>query len=489
MDFDEALRELGVDADPGDETVRRAYLRKLKTRKPESDPEGFARLREAYEAVLAIREGRAAPRTRAEPLASPVRTAESSGASETDAEPQDVLERFRAEFRGLPADAPPDAPVEVARRAVDALPDEEEPWHWLTSALLAGKRLPEAVAAYRAAYRKGHLVFLAELVQDFAQELVDEDIHVLGRVAPVHYLWELVEQLLQGGAPAHAARCLLDALGRTGERLAGAPPPTIWFAQTVLRLHAQSRSDLAVEVTRHYAAWLRVKVIAEGIGHPETASLWRRAEQLNALPRDFSPDLRILLANAALGDDLDSVRAAYRQLLAQAPEKTRGAADVVSRQAPDLSSLLGLPTRPVHEPDSSGSGEIALGTVKGWLQLVFSVLATVLLSYLLLFRASSSSTRERTVVTEARIAAEEFCLHLPGEQQSFRCFQLHRMVDQAIAKQCPRVHPEWATVKVQLAAWAAARNPGGDSKVAAELERMKSYQEDFERSLGRLCPP
>jgi hypothetical protein len=49
--LDEALYELGVQRGAGAEAARRAYLRLLKVRKPEADPEGFRRLREAYEIV------------------------------------------------------------------------------------------------------------------------------------------------------------------------------------------------------------------------------------------------------------------------------------------------------------------------------------------------------------------------------------------------------------------------------------------------------
>src|SRR5262249_8129554 len=49
--LDEALAELGIDRSAGTEGARRAYLRLLKTRKPETDPEGFMRLREAYQLV------------------------------------------------------------------------------------------------------------------------------------------------------------------------------------------------------------------------------------------------------------------------------------------------------------------------------------------------------------------------------------------------------------------------------------------------------
>jgi hypothetical protein len=45
----EALAELQVDAAADAEQVRRAYLRQLKTKKPEVDPDGFRRLREAYD--------------------------------------------------------------------------------------------------------------------------------------------------------------------------------------------------------------------------------------------------------------------------------------------------------------------------------------------------------------------------------------------------------------------------------------------------------
>jgi hypothetical protein len=53
MNLAEALAELGVEPGATDDEARRAYLRFVKTRRPESDPEGFMRLREAYEVIKA----------------------------------------------------------------------------------------------------------------------------------------------------------------------------------------------------------------------------------------------------------------------------------------------------------------------------------------------------------------------------------------------------------------------------------------------------
>jgi hypothetical protein len=52
--YEEALDELGLSEPFDPDTARRAYLKLLKTRKPETDPEGFRRLRDAYELVRGL---------------------------------------------------------------------------------------------------------------------------------------------------------------------------------------------------------------------------------------------------------------------------------------------------------------------------------------------------------------------------------------------------------------------------------------------------
>lgn len=49
MDVEQALSALGVSAVPDAQSLRRAYLRKVRAHSPERDPEGFGRVRDAYD--------------------------------------------------------------------------------------------------------------------------------------------------------------------------------------------------------------------------------------------------------------------------------------------------------------------------------------------------------------------------------------------------------------------------------------------------------
>ncbi|MCA9528446.1 MAG: J domain-containing protein, partial [Myxococcales bacterium] len=51
MTFDEAMAILGVGVEAGEDGARRAYLRLVRVHKPDRDPEGFRRVREAWERV------------------------------------------------------------------------------------------------------------------------------------------------------------------------------------------------------------------------------------------------------------------------------------------------------------------------------------------------------------------------------------------------------------------------------------------------------
>lgn len=91
MTYDEALREIGVAPGSSQEEIRRAYLRLVKTRKPETDPEGFRLLREAFELLRHLPE--ASPEIRLHPRSAEKRPARQQAEPEEEvaAEPADVV--------------------------------------------------------------------------------------------------------------------------------------------------------------------------------------------------------------------------------------------------------------------------------------------------------------------------------------------------------------------------------------------------------------
>lgn len=107
-----ALRELGLDADADERAVKRAYATRLKTARPETDPEGFQALNEAYQAALEWLRQRPAP--------SEMPTVESFVAS--DATPRGYAS-VKLHFEGVPISMPP---FRSARSADNARADFDE---------------------------------------------------------------------------------------------------------------------------------------------------------------------------------------------------------------------------------------------------------------------------------------------------------------------------------------------------------------------------
>ncbi len=83
-----ALRTLGLDADADERAIKRAYAARLKTTRPDEDPEGFQALNEAYRAALqwAQTQRDEAP---AEPIRFAIRTS-APDAHDADADPIDA---------------------------------------------------------------------------------------------------------------------------------------------------------------------------------------------------------------------------------------------------------------------------------------------------------------------------------------------------------------------------------------------------------------
>ncbi|HEX4511695.1 MAG TPA: hypothetical protein VH328_16515, partial [Burkholderiaceae bacterium] len=128
MTVEEALRELGVDAAVGREEIRRAYLRLIKTCKPESDPDGIQRARQAYEVAraegdletLAVdseqRYATQAPATSEPPAGTGVRDAPVSATGRAPSR-EAVFAGFATAWHAVPRSADPGLRIEIAREA------------------------------------------------------------------------------------------------------------------------------------------------------------------------------------------------------------------------------------------------------------------------------------------------------------------------------------------------------------------------------------
>lgn len=94
MTLEDVWAELGVDGPADRDTVRRAYARRLKVTQPEVDPNGFQRLRLAYEAALDQIESR-----RQEPPASAdAPTAVAPGCPEADIDGSEAGDQIATDF-------------------------------------------------------------------------------------------------------------------------------------------------------------------------------------------------------------------------------------------------------------------------------------------------------------------------------------------------------------------------------------------------------
>jgi hypothetical protein len=134
-----AFAILGLSPDADARAIKRAYAARLKTTRPDEDPEGFQRLNEAYQAALAQRAARDAapgPRLSALPVDPPLVDPPLVDPPLVDPPPVDPATVARAPEAAAPEAAPPPAqdraPVD-APLPPPAFPPPLPPVRWRTS--------------------------------------------------------------------------------------------------------------------------------------------------------------------------------------------------------------------------------------------------------------------------------------------------------------------------------------------------------------------
>jgi hypothetical protein len=316
----DAWRELGLEPGADPETVRRAYLRLVKTRKPEQDPAGFQRLRDAYEIARAggIFETMVIARTRRDGVPGPSPSADGPSGPPPSTAPDapgdapgagDAFERFVRASALLPPSADQSERLKVAREAVVALPDDPRA-HWLLASALSRSDSEEALAeALRLAWRKGWPEFLEALLirvpdrtkRDEVEAAFASDRPALRlAAAAVAARWasrraaRVVEDLCRTATDA-----TLDAKRDHVRSL-----PIAEMLDVVLALQVAGAVDPAAEAQAALRACLHdsgreLALLQTPLGH-----VWMLAEEIDGLPREFPPLLREAFARGTRGGDL-----------------------------------------------------------------------------------------------------------------------------------------------------------------------------------------
>ena len=386
VELREAYEELSVEPGTAPKKARRAYLRLLKKHKPETDPEGFQRIRSAWERI------KDAPEWEVESLRRPpledVTAEELAGGTPGEPGPpgeagegapkpapswskpeRSWAEQVKLSHEGKlfdraapkpaspgPVEPPPDVEpgtlawflekgrfasdaerVDIAREAVAALPTDPEAWWMLHEALLVTNRITEAAAALRDAHRRGLEGFLEPLVRQHPEHVerleLDEARRAAreGRLSPL----AVANSFLVRGDAETAGAVFRDAFDDD------ARAPTVHVAlDFVLRLARAEHAGVARECHERVARWLRETGREVEIAGSAVGVTYALAQELAALPLGFPPPVRAALAQAILdGDPAFAVPRLASWLDAQ-PKETKAVEEQLLVHAPTLHRAL-----------------------------------------------------------------------------------------------------------------------------------------------------
>jgi hypothetical protein len=187
--FEEGLRVLSVDRQSTPEQARRAYLRLVKQHKPDRDPEGFKRVREAYECVSTIlgfieqaeagsvtapaaeANGERAVETGAQEAASNEEVvAEADGAEPAQA----LLEPYLTRIAALPRNDGGRGAIAIWKEAVRDHPDSVSARHYLYESYRTLRWRPEAAEVALEGYEHGMEFFAHQLLAFHAKQAPPE---------------------------------------------------------------------------------------------------------------------------------------------------------------------------------------------------------------------------------------------------------------------------------------------------------------------------
>ncbi len=312
MTLTEALAELGVKAGADADTVRRTYLRLIKERKPESDPEGFRRAREAFEIVRGAgeiaffaaeserRRSAPSPSTAERPSPPPAQ----DGDAATPLSGTDAFAAFLHDWRAVPASAGMRPRVEIARRAIAALPHDPRPY-WLMVDTRAELGTDAEIAdALRAGHRGGWIEFLEALLARVPRLATVAEIEE-ALSGPSTTLQLLGAAALVPRDPARATSVVVDFVRAARGKPTG-DIPISRLLSVILALHESGAPVYAAAAHAAVTGLLRDQGVELALLKGPLGGAWAMAGELAALPVEFPPTLRRSFASSTRAGDLQS---------------------------------------------------------------------------------------------------------------------------------------------------------------------------------------
>ncbi|MCA9612437.1 MAG: hypothetical protein KC586_06725 [Myxococcales bacterium] len=352
MDGTRARELLGLEADERDaKTIRRAYLRAIKTASPERDPDRFQALREAYEClrdeadgILVIHGARfrldlpkgpvAKPSADAPPTSTEAdadaRAARDapSASSEADAPAQSPRARATLALAGM---SKSDA-LDETRALVRAHPDEAWAWSFATHAAWAVGELDEALEHARRALVLGDPSALLSLARDVNEKLDDAERTVLEReLSPLDAF-----ELFVNHDPSRALRVFRAGLAAT--RSAGEPLVASEWLRRMLALELRGGPSFSASA---YEAFVPVATALGREHEPGLVTLHNRCvEDLVRLPELLlNVEIRRAIAESLLEED--PVEAIEPITYAKSLTERQAARMTLRRHAPQLFRTFG----------------------------------------------------------------------------------------------------------------------------------------------------
>jgi hypothetical protein len=386
MTLEEAASILEITLPCPRKEARKAYLRLVKVHKPERDPEGFRRVREAWECL--------------ERAGDPI--GESLRVERFDfGEAIPSIEAVTSSSVPLPLDP-------------EASPDEPDAYWMRHAELVDDGRMDEAAALLRAAHERGFPGFFDELVAGHVEALTDHELTIRAKAPGAHEHGVLATELARRGLFASAVEVALFAFSYDlGDRVP-------WLG-TYYRLYFTLVGAGAVPEAERLRASLEVEerrrdrrsIPASIAGLPADA-LMREVVAAGRLP----DDVRSAMMNALL-DELDPRSVAKLELVAlDRPEMAEGARYRLEKNAPMLYALFGDSLRTKPGKAAAMAGEPASGPAS-WFRsagvwAASIVFARAVIAILGGDCGSSSEPAAERLITE--LAAQSALEPRPGEE-------------------------------------------------------------------------